>query len=117
MGYLFFAFAFLILIGGAYLLLIRVRFGERISDIRTLRITIPENLDYDGLFDDLFAKYAISAELDKVRITNMGSLYELTYCVRLNSASVPKSFMDELRCRNGNLNISLSREQRGGEEL
>ena len=117
MGYLFYSFIFLLLIGSVSMLLIYIRFGQGETDSRILRITIPENLDYDGLFDDLFAKYTRSAELERVKTTNMGSLFELTYIVRLKSASMPKDFIDELRCRNGNLNILFSREQRGGEEL
>lgn len=117
MGYLFYAFIFALLIGCASILLTFIRFGQGDSNTRVLRITIPENLDYESLFDDVLSKYTKSAELDKVRTTNMGSLYELTYIVRLKSASMPKAFIDELRCRNGNLNILLSREQRDGEEL
>ena len=117
MGYLFYAFIFLLLIGGAIMLLTHVRFGQGVSDNRVLRIAIPEDIDYAGLFDEVFVKYTQSAELEKVKTTNMGSLYELTYSVRLKSASIPKEFIDELRCRNGNLNILLSREQRDGEEL
>jgi len=117
MGHMLYAFIFLLLIGGIGLLLTRTRFGQGKTDIRVLRITIPENLDYDGLFDEVFGKYASNAELEKVRTTNMGSLYELTYNVQLKSASIPKEFIDELRCRNGNLNILISREQRELEEL
>ena len=117
MGYLFYAFIFVMLIGCFSMLLTRIRFGQGEADTRILRITIPENLDYDGLFSDVFAKYTQSAELDRVKTSNMGSLYELTYSVRLKSASMPKEFIDELRCRNGNLNILLSREQNSGEEL
>ncbi|MDR1704649.1 MAG: DUF4956 domain-containing protein [Clostridiales bacterium] len=117
MGYLFYALLFLVIIGGVSILLNCLRFGQGVADNRVLRITIPENLDYEGLFDNVFGKYAASAELDKVRTTNMGSLYELTYNIRLKSASMPKAFIDELRCRNGNLNIILGREQRPGEEL
>jgi hypothetical protein len=117
MGYLFYAFVFLVLIGGVSLLLAQLHFGQGASDGRVLRITIPEDMDYDGLFDEVFTKHTRSAELEKVKTTNMGSLYELTYLVRLKSAAMPKAFIDELRCRNGNLNILLSREQRGGEEL
>jgi hypothetical protein len=117
MGYIFFAFIFVALIGGFSMLLTFMKFGQVETEKRVLRITIPENLDYDGLFDDVFAKYTQSVELDKVRTSNMGSLYELTYSVRLKSPSVPKEFMDELRCRNGNLNILVSREQRDAEEL
>ncbi|MDR1328414.1 MAG: DUF4956 domain-containing protein [Oscillospiraceae bacterium] len=117
MGYLFYAFIFLILICGVSMLLTQTRFGGGGTDARTLRITIPENLDYDGLFDDVFSKYADGAELDKVKTTNMGNLYELTYTLRLKSEAMPKAFIDELRCRNGNLGILLSRERRDGEEL
>jgi len=117
MGHIFYAFIFLLLIGGVCLLLTCTRFGQGEMDARVLRITIPENLDYDGLFDEIFAKYARSAELEMVKTTNMGSLYELMYSIRLKSASIPKEFIDELRCRNGNLNILLSREHRTGEEL
>ena len=117
MGYLFYAFVFVLFVGCASMILTAVRFGQTESDSRVLRITIPENLDYDGLFNETFSKHAKSAELTQVRTTNMGSLFELTYAVRLKSDSMPKEFMDDLRCRNGNLNIILSREQRGGEEL
>ncbi|MDR2505752.1 MAG: DUF4956 domain-containing protein [Oscillospiraceae bacterium] len=111
MGYLFYGLLFLIIIGAAQLLLSRFGFGDGMSGARTLRIVIPEHLDYDGLFDDLFREYTNAAELDRVKTTNMGSLYELTYSVRLKSQSVPKAFIDSLRCRNGNLNIILGREQ------
>jgi len=117
MGHVFYAVVFLLVIGCAGLLLTCTRFGQGETDERVLRITIPENLDYDGLFDDVFAKFTRSAELEKVRTSNMGSLYQLTYLVKLKSASMPKEFLDELRCRNGNLNIMISREQRDGEEL
>jgi hypothetical protein len=117
MGYVFYAFIFLLMVGGAALLLTRLRFGQGEGERRTLRILIPENLDYDGLFGDIFEKYAKSVELDSVKNTNMGSMYELTYSLQLNSAAMPKAFLDEIRCRNGNLTILLSREQRDKEEL
>ena len=117
MGYLFYACVFVLLIGCASLLLTGIRFGQKASDNRILRITIPENLDYDNLFHNIFLKYTKSSELMQVKTTNMGSLYELTYTVRLKSDSMPKAFIDELRCRNGNLSILLSREQHDGEEL
>jgi uncharacterized membrane protein YhiD involved in acid resistance len=117
MGYLFYALIFLVLIGTASLILTRIGFGRGETDHRILRILIPENMDYDDLFDDIFSKYTKSAELDRVKNTNMGSMYELTYTIQLKSDAMPKALMDELRCRNGNLNILLSREQRDGEEL
>jgi len=113
LGYIFYAFVFLLFIGGTSLLLTQLSFGDD-GRIRFLKIKIPENLDYEGLFDDIFAKYASSVRLEKVITTDMGSLFELTYTIRLKSSS--KAFIDELRCRNGNLNIMLSRN-RTGEEL
>jgi hypothetical protein len=117
MGYLFYAVLFSAIIGAASLLLSVSRFGQEGRDVRALKILIPENLDYDSLFEDVFAKYTTSFELNRVKTTNMGSLYELTYLVRLKSASLPKAFIDELRCYNGNLSITLGREQNSGEEL
>ena len=70
---------------------------------------IPENLDYDGLFDDLFQKYTHSSHLERVKTTNMGTLYELDYRIVLREEPVPKEFLDALRCRNGNLNIVCGR--------
>ncbi len=83
------------------------RFGETGRCEKQLKITLPENYDYEGLFDDLFKTYTISAELEKVRTTNMGTLFEVTYIVRFPEMKIPKRFIDELRARNGNLNISI----------
>ena len=84
-------------------------FGSGSTGERMLKITIPENLDYEGLFDDLFEKYTESASLEKVKMTNVGTMYELSYDIRLKGENVPKEFIDQLRCRNGNLNIVCSR--------
>jgi len=94
----------------AVLLLTAVNFGGADEHERVLRITIPESLDYDGLFDDLFEKYTKSCVLERVKTSNMGTLYELTYRVTLPDDHAPKAFLDELRCRNGNLNITCGRE-------
>ena len=67
--------------------------------------TIPEGLDYDGLFDDLLEKYTRASELERVKTTNMGTLYELCYKIILRDNHETKAFLDELRTRNGNLNI------------
>jgi hypothetical protein len=105
MGYVVIAAVFFAVIAVFLLMLTVVGFGAGAADERELKITIPENLDYDGLFDDLFAKYTRSAELDRVKTANMGTLYELSYKVVLQDASRTKAFLDELRTRNGNLNI------------
>lgn len=109
MGYVGIAAVFFVVMAAFVLLLGAVRFGAGDQLERELKITIPENLDYEGLFDDLFAQYTRSARLERVRTTNMGTLYELDFRVVLKSTQVPKAFLDDLRCRNGNLNIVCGR--------
>lgn len=110
MGYLVFAVLFFLVIGTAMLLLSVLRFGEQKTAQRELKITIPESLDYNGLFDDIFSKYTAETQLVRVRTSNLGTLYELQYDVRLNTPEISKEFIDELRCRNGNLNIICGRK-------
>lgn len=94
----------------AFAIVSAVNFGGADEHERVLKITIPESLDYDGLFDDLFEKYTKSCVLERVKTSNMGTLYELTYRVTLPDDHAPKAFLDDLRCRNGNLNITCGRE-------
>lgn len=105
MGYVAIAAIFFLIIALFILALQKVRFGAAAENVRRLKITIAENLDYEGLFDDIFAEYTNSAELQNVKTSNMGTLYELDYAVTLKDEHRVKAFMDELRCRNGNLNI------------
>lgn len=105
MGYVIVAAAFFIIIAVFSILLTLVGFGGGEADERELKITIPENLDYDGLFDDLLNKYTRYAELERVKTTSMGTLYELSYKVVLRDQQKSKEFLDELRTRNGNLSI------------
>ena len=105
MGYLALAAVFFTIMAVFTLILTTVNFGAGAADERELRVTIPENLDYDGLFDDLFQKYTRSSELERVKTTNMGTLYELSYKIVLKNAHSTKAFLDELRERNGNLTI------------
>lgn len=109
MGYVILAALFFLVMAAFVLVLSRLRFGCGDENERELKITIPENLDYEGLFDDLFQRYARSVRLEKVKTSNMGTLYELDYRVVMKSGRVPKEFLDELRCRNGNLNIVCGR--------
>ena len=74
---------------------------------RQLRITIPENLDYNGLFDEVFAKYGIKAELTRIKSTTMGTLFDLTYEITLPGSTVPKAFVDDLRVLNLNQTITV----------
>ncbi|MBD9253646.1 DUF4956 domain-containing protein [bacterium] len=110
MGYVGLAVIAFVIIAAMMLLLTAVNFGGANEHERELKITIPESLDYDGLFDDLFEKYTKSCVLERVKTSNMGTLYELTYRVILPDGNAPKAFLDELRCRNGNLNIICGRE-------
>jgi hypothetical protein len=110
MGYVGIAALFFLIVAATVIVLTLLRFGENSRSFRQLKITIPENLDYDGLFDDIFEKYTTSHELAKVKTTNMGTLYELNYHIHIKGSEVSKEFIDELRCRNGNLNIICGRE-------
>ncbi len=105
MGYVALAAIFFVLMSLFLFCLEKLHFGESSPAERQLKITIPENLDYDGLFDDLFEKYTGSADLERVKTTNMGTLYELSYRIVLRDAKMTKAFLDELRTRNGNLTI------------
>ena len=105
MGYVAIAAAFFVVMAVFCLLLTLTGFGAGGANERELKITIPENLDYDGLFDDLLKKHTRRAELERVKTTSMGTLYELSYKVVLRDPRQSKEFLDELRTRNGNLNI------------
>ena len=101
---------FFIITAAFMLLLTRVDFCSQSKKRRILKITIPEDLDYEGIFDDIFKTYTSSATLEKVKTTNMGTLYELEYSVILKDEQKQKPFIDAIRCRNGNLNIVCSRK-------
>lgn len=106
MGYLVLAGIFVAVICAIQLVFSLTKFGEKHSGKRELRITIPENLNYTDAFDEIFKKYTKSNELIEVKTTNMGSLYKLKYYIVLNNQNEEKQFIDDLRCRNGNLEIS-----------
>ncbi len=110
MGYIAYAFLFVVIMGAVDMFYARIDFGTRKSAVlaRTLHVTIPEDLDYADVFDDLFEQYAGKCELLNVKTTNMGSLFKLTYHITFREAGREKAFIDELRCRNGNLEVSLS---------
>lgn len=109
MGYVGLAVVAFVILAAALALLTAVNFGQRSESERVLKITIPESLDYDGLFDDLFDQYTRSHTLERVKTANMGTLYELEYRVTLPGEQPSKEFLDALRCRNGNLNIVCGR--------
>ena len=109
MGFVAIAAVFFVIIAAFVLLLTAAGFGAAADGERELTVTIPENLDYDGIFDDLFRKYTKSAQLQRVKTTGMGSLYELTYKVELLDPHQVRDFLDAIRTRNGNLNIVCGR--------
>ena len=89
-------------------LISKINFAKPKTTAKQLRITIPESLDYEGVFDEILAKYTSDYSLVRVRTTDLGSLYELTYSVNMLKDANEKEFIDEIRCRNGNLNIILA---------
>lgn len=119
MGYPGFAALFAAIMCLVSLFYTRIGFGERrgVNLNRTLSITVPEDLNYAGAFDDLFEKYTTEARLLRVKTTNLGSLNKLTYSIRLRQAGTEKELIDDLRCRNGNLEISSAYEQTSVQEL
>ena len=109
MGYVGVAVLYFLFMSGFIILLEELRFGQGRLAERQLKITIPEDLDYEEIFDDLLEKYTLRWELVRVHTTNMGTLYELTYEVLMRQKNQSREFINELRCRNGNLSISLGR--------
>lgn len=85
-----------------------VDFGKPKSAIKTLKILIPEDLDYENVFDGILKQYTTSFTLKKIKTTDLGSLFELEYVVKMPDNKHDKELIDELRCRNGNLSITLS---------
>ena len=118
-GYIGYAAAFAVIMCGAMLLYGFIGLGSDKNEERQkkLTITIPENLDYSRVFDDLFEKYTVTHKLVNVKTTNMGSLFKLAYNVELKADANEKAFIDELRCRNGNLEINLHRPESTTGEL
>ena len=94
-----------------------MHFGTSIPKEKQLRITIPEDLEYNGIFDDLFQTYTNSVRLERVKTINLGTMYELTYVLDLKDPAKEKEFIDALRCRNGNLTVILGTLLRDKDEL
>lgn len=117
MGYVPLAAIVTVIIGVVYFVLNFTQYGVRRCDTKQLRITVPENLNFNGAFDDLFGEYATNVELEQIKTTNLGTLYELTYSIDMKKNVDEKAFIDSLRCRNGNLNIILCKMPERLEKL
>ncbi len=119
MGYLGFAVLFTVVMCAMFMLYNRLDFGSKknAETYKTFAITIPEDLDYSGIFDDIFGEYTTSHDLVRVKSTNMGSMFKLTYNVVLRDVTREKEMIDKLRCRNGNLEITVSKQEAHTSEL
>lgn len=118
MGYLLYAIIFAGILGLVMLLLNIINLGKNKNcKDKTLRITIPEDLNYEDAFTDIFQQYTGSFDLISVKTTNMGSLFKLNYHISLKDLSKEKEFIDALRCRNGNLEIAIARQEVNVNEL
>ena len=119
MGYLGYAVLFTVVMCAVFLLYNALDFGARrnAASYQTPAVTIPEDLDYTGVFDDIFAEYTAAHDLVSVKTTNMGSMFRLTCQVTLRDAAREKEMLDKIRCRNGNLEILISTQDTTVAEL
>ena len=117
MGYLTYGVFVCLFVGVVVVFLALLPVHGKEERMQTLRITIYEDLDYTTIFDDLFEEYLKRYELEMVKTTNMGSMYQITYRIEQKDRKREKEFIDELRCRNGNLTIVCGREVQPLEQL
>ena len=110
---------FTVILSAVFLLYNRLRFGTRKNTAiyKTLSVTIPEDLDYSDVFEDIFAAFTSEHELERVKTTNMGSLFRLTYQITLRDPKREKEMIDQIRSRNGNLEITVSKQETMAAEL
>lgn len=118
MGYITFSLCITAVLGIVYFVINISPFGEPKQKYKTLNVLIPENLDYNEVFNDIFEKYLSKSELVRVRTTDLGSMFELQYQIMLKDPGQEKELIDALRCRNGNLTITCSKpHSRPADEL
>lgn len=117
MGYLTFAAGITVVLAIILFIMMKTSFGNGKDTEKTLKITIPEDVDYNEEFKDVFEKYTKHVSLESVKTVNLGSLFELWYDIVIKDPAKEKEFIDELRCRNGNLTIVCSRRQAPREAL
>ena len=119
MGYLGYGVLFTLVMCAMFVLYTRLDLGSRknADSHKTLSVTIPEDLDYSEIFSDIFEEFTESHSLVRVKTTNMGSMFRLTYEICLKDPAREKAMIDAIRCRNGNLEISVSRQENTPAEL
>lgn len=106
-GFYLVAILFTVLICGIVLLLDRLSYGEVPDPAKILKVLIPENLNYEGLFDDIFLEHLDSYNMVKVQTTNLGTMFELVFSIRGKKGYDEKALVDEIRSRNGNLRVTV----------
>ena len=116
-GYIAIAVLIVVCIGAIMMLLLTLNFGEGKTASKVLKITLPENLNYEGMFDDILTTYTKTYRLVRVRTVNMGSLFELQYEMEMLKDKSEKELIDEVRCRNGNLTVLCGYAESEREEL
>ncbi len=114
-GFVAIALLFTVIVCAVMIILSFIPFGD--DKTLLLQITVPESLNFSDAFEDIFKEYANKHRLTQTKTSNMGSLFKLTYKIELKDRAKTKEFIDKLRCRNGNLEISVSENPEGGEEL
>lgn len=119
MGYIGFAVLFTVIMCAMFLLYNSLDFGAKKNSqmYKTFNITIPEDLDYSEVFEDVFKEYTSQFDLVRVKTTNMGSMFKLTYNATMRDTKKEKEMIDKLRCRNGNLEITVSKQETSVSEL
>lgn len=114
-GYIALALVFTLVLSALTVILSHMSFGTERQ--RDLHITVPESLEFAGEFDDIFEKFTLSHRLVSAKTSNMGSMYKLFYKIRMRDENKLRDFIDAIRCRNGNLEISVSESIEGSDEL
>lgn len=119
MGYIGFGFVFAVVMSAVFTVYNHLDFGIQKNALRykTIRIAIPEDLDYGHIFDDVWEAYTDKCELVRVKSFNMGSMFRITYNIKMKKGVSEKEMLDMIRCRNGNLEITLSKQDNSVEEL
>jgi hypothetical protein len=117
MGYIAYAVLFAVIMCLVMVILTKLRFGSRNNQSMLLKIVIPEHMDYDGVFDGVLDTFTTTHKLMKVKTKEFGALFELTYQVSMKNAVPSKSFIDQLRCLNGNMNVALMANQQNEEAV
>ena len=107
-GLLGYGFIFVVILCAVIFVVEKCQLFDKNSKLKTLKITVPEDLNYEGAFEDVLNKYTVQHSLTKIKTTDLGSLFELCYSISMKKGVNEHEFLDAIRCRNGNLNIILA---------